>query len=246
MFTARLAAVEFGIRIAGCRGRSRRCASETSGCKACWPWKRRRPPAVGREAVPGVHSPGVAPHRRAAPPAAGTIHSLLSGRISWPLRHWTNTIHLPSGETLGKVLLMPLFDAPAIGCGRPPRPPSNGIRQRSYWIGVSCDRWRIWRVSRFRGRRPSPRPERRRDTGHPDSSRGAMDVLRIVGTGQRLDLAGLPRVIRQNAAPGIEDLEEPEIQEVGHVNFFVQGRDGVTPIGRHLRPARPDRRAARA
>jgi len=37
--------------------------------------------------------------RRAVPPEVGTIQSVLSGRMSWPLRHFTNTIHLPSGET---------------------------------------------------------------------------------------------------------------------------------------------------
>ena len=65
---------------------------------------------------------------RAVPPAAGTIHSLPSGRNSCPLRHLTNTIHLPSGETFGKVLLIPLAEAPTIGSGVPPRPSSNGIR----------------------------------------------------------------------------------------------------------------------
>src|SRR5664280_2579250 len=66
--------------------------------------------------------------RRACPPSAGTIYNWLSGRMSSPLRHWTNTIHRPSGDTLGNVLLMPLREAPVIGSGLPPSPLLNGIR----------------------------------------------------------------------------------------------------------------------
>jgi hypothetical protein len=65
---------------------------------------------------------------RASPPSTGTIQSRLSGRISWPFRHLTKTTHFPSGETFGNVLLIPLADAPSIGSGVPPLPPSNGIR----------------------------------------------------------------------------------------------------------------------
>jgi hypothetical protein len=53
--------------------------------------------------------------RRAAPPWAGTMYSWLSGRINRPLRAWTKTIQRPSGEILGKELLFPFCDAPAIG-----------------------------------------------------------------------------------------------------------------------------------
>ena len=66
--------------------------------------------------------------RRATPPASGTIHSSLSGRSSWPFAALTNTTKRPSGVTFGKELLAPLPDAPAMGSGRPPRPPEKGMR----------------------------------------------------------------------------------------------------------------------
>jgi len=65
---------------------------------------------------------------RAGPPAAGTMYKRLSGRMSSPLRHSTNTIQRPSGETLGNVLLIPFCDAPAMGSGTPPAPLRNGTR----------------------------------------------------------------------------------------------------------------------
>ena len=66
--------------------------------------------------------------RRAGPPAAGTMYNWLSGRMSCPLRDSTNTIHRPSGDTFGKVLLIPFRDAPAMGSGTPPSPLWNGTR----------------------------------------------------------------------------------------------------------------------
>ena len=68
--------------------------------------------------------------RRASPPLAGTIHNSLSGRISNPFRALTNTIHLPFGETFGKLLLIPLSDAPFTGSATPPRPSLNGMRYK--------------------------------------------------------------------------------------------------------------------
>ena len=65
---------------------------------------------------------------RALPPAKGTMYSLLSGRIKSPLRHCTKTIQRPSGETFGKLLLMPFAEAPATGSGLPPLPLLKGIR----------------------------------------------------------------------------------------------------------------------
>ena len=65
---------------------------------------------------------------RASPPPAGTMYNLLSGRISWPLRAFTNTIHRPSGEIFGKLLLMPFREAPATGSATPPLPPLKGMR----------------------------------------------------------------------------------------------------------------------
>src|ERR1019366_2656597 len=75
--------------------------------------------------------------RRAVPPSNGTMYSSLAGRMSRPFLFLTNTIHLPSGETLGKLLLIPSSLAPRTGSGLPPLPSLNGIRYRSYWICVS-------------------------------------------------------------------------------------------------------------
>src|SRR5208337_4407970 len=75
---------------------------------------------------------------RASPPSKGTMYRRLSGRINWPLWHFTKTIQRRSGVIFGKLLLMPLLEAPRIGSGRPPRPSLKGIRYRLYWIWVSC------------------------------------------------------------------------------------------------------------
>src|ERR1035441_884290 len=66
---------------------------------------------------------------RALPPEKGRMYSLLSGRISIPLWFCTKTIHRPSGDTLGKSLLMPLFDAPTTGSALPPLPSLKGDRK---------------------------------------------------------------------------------------------------------------------
>ena len=50
---------------------------------------------------------------RASPPSRGTIHSRPSGRSSCPFRHFVYTSHRPSGDTFGKVLLIPFADAPS-------------------------------------------------------------------------------------------------------------------------------------
>jgi hypothetical protein len=65
--------------------------------------------------------------RRAAPPANGTMYNWLSGRINKPFWHSTNTIQRPSGETLGKLLLLPFSEAPTIRSATPPLPSLNGI-----------------------------------------------------------------------------------------------------------------------
>src|ERR1019366_4378566 len=70
--------------------------------------------------------------RRALPPSNGTMYSLLSGRISNPFLFCTNTIQRPSGDTLGKLLLIPLADPPETGIALPPRPSLKGILYRSY------------------------------------------------------------------------------------------------------------------
>src|SRR5664279_4536854 len=123
MLTARLAAVEFSIRMAGlslpsssmwvrniCVYGERLLDEKTS----------QRP--LGEKLCQEFMGDILARIRRAAPPAAGTIHSSLSGRISSAFLLFTKTIHFPSGETLGKLLLMPSFDAPSIGSALPPRP----------------------------------------------------------------------------------------------------------------------------
>src|ERR1700690_1248501 len=129
MLTARLAAVELSTRIGGLSLPSwSRCVRDI------WVWGDRfleektsqRP--LGEKLCQEFMRDVFERIRRGTPPAAGTMYSWLSGRIRRPLRHWTNTIHLPSGETFGKVLLMPFRDAPAIGSGVPPRPALNGIR----------------------------------------------------------------------------------------------------------------------
>jgi hypothetical protein len=56
------------------------------------------------------------------------MYNWLSGRINWPFLHFTKTIQRPSGDTLGKVLLIALADAPAMGSGTPPFPPLKGTR----------------------------------------------------------------------------------------------------------------------
>src|ERR1022692_1198509 len=127
MLTARLAAVEFSMRMAGlslpsssmwvrniCVYGDRLLEENTS----------QRP--LGEKLCHEFIRDVLQSMRRATPPATGTIYNSLSGRINCPLRFLTKTIHLPSGETLGKLLLIPLFDAPSIGTAFPPSPPLNG------------------------------------------------------------------------------------------------------------------------
>ena len=45
-----------------------------------------------------------------------------------PILFCTKTIHLPSGETFGKLLLIPFSEAPAIFSALPPLPLLNGMR----------------------------------------------------------------------------------------------------------------------
>src|ERR1017187_580823 len=138
MFTARFAAVLFRSRMAGlslpfssmwvrnsCVNSERPLEENASqrplGEKVCQEFIRDRLQFM----------------RRAVPPSNGAMYSSLSGRMSRPFLFLTNTIHLPSGETLGKLLLNPSPFAPRTGSGVPPLPPLNGMRYRSYWICVS-------------------------------------------------------------------------------------------------------------
>ena len=74
--------------------------------------------AVGRTGVPGVHERQIATR-------AGALRRLRMARYRACCRGAsagrscirTKTIHLPSGETLGKLLLMPFSDAPTTRSG---------------------------------------------------------------------------------------------------------------------------------
>src|ERR1017187_5917044 len=129
MLTARLLAVEFSIRMAGlslpsssmwvrniCVYGERLLEENTShrpfGEKLC------------HEFMSGV----LHRMRRASPHCAGTIYNWLSGRINCPFLHFTKPIQRPSGDTFGKVLLIPFADAPPTGSGTPPLPPLNATR----------------------------------------------------------------------------------------------------------------------
>src|ERR1022692_3098116 len=140
MFTARLAAVAFSMRIGGlsCPFSARcvryicvygdRLLDEKTihrpfGEKLCHEFMSGRFARIRRG-----WPPAAARIRRGWPPAAGRMYNLLSGRISRPLRQPAKTIQRPSGDTFGKLLLMPLCDAPAIGSAFPPAPSWNGMR----------------------------------------------------------------------------------------------------------------------
>ena len=129
MFTARFAAVEFSIRMAGLSLPS----SSTCVRKSCVYGERdfdektsQRPfgEKLCQEFMSGVL------HRmsRASPPSAGTIHSFPSGRMRRPFFAFTKTSHLPSGETFGNELLIPFCEAPRTGSAAPPRPSFQGMR----------------------------------------------------------------------------------------------------------------------
>jgi hypothetical protein len=129
IFTARLAAVAFSIRIAGlslpsssmcvryiCVYGDRLFEENTSqrplGEKLC------------QEFISGVL------RACAAPPPLGGRHDveLAVGAHQQAVAAWTKTIQRPSGETLGKGVAHPVRDAPAIGSALPPWPPLNGTR----------------------------------------------------------------------------------------------------------------------
>ncbi len=138
IFTARFAAVEFSIAIAGVLlpsasmcVRYRRVYTEGDFDEKT----SQRP--FGEKLCHEFITGRLLRRGRSTPPPTGTIYSLLSGRINRPVLLRTKTIHLPSGETLGKSLLMPFSDAPTIRSGGPPLPSLNGMRYRSYCIWVS-------------------------------------------------------------------------------------------------------------
>src|ERR1035438_8957509 len=133
MLTARFAAVEFSMKMGGLS----RPSSSMWVRNICVYGERlleentsQRP--LGEKLCQEFIKSVLQSMRRAVPPAAGTMYNWLSGRINCPLRACTYTIQRPSGETFGKLLLMPLREAPAIGSGLPPLPSLNGMRYRSY------------------------------------------------------------------------------------------------------------------
>src|SRR5664279_3865879 len=138
IFTARFAAVVLSTRIAGLSLPSASMCVNMSCVKGDRPFDEKASQRPFGEKVCQEFIVGVLQFiSRALPPWKGTIYNLLSGLINSPLRFCTNTIHLPSGDTLGKLLLIPLADAPATGSAFPPLPSLNGILYRSYWICVS-------------------------------------------------------------------------------------------------------------
>ena len=109
--------------------RPRRCGSDTSACKATGLFEEntsQRPlgEKLCQEFIRDMlasHPPRLAARRRHDVKLAVGPHQLAVAAS-------TNTIQRPSGETLGKVLLMPLPEAPAIGSALPPLPSLKGTR----------------------------------------------------------------------------------------------------------------------
>ena len=130
IFTARLAAVELSIRMAGLSLPSLvevRQVHLRVGRTALR--GEHQPTAVGREAVPGVHQGRIASHTPRHAAFRGHNVELAVGAHQLPVACISRkTIQRPSGETLGKVLLMPLWEAPSIGTGWPPLPSLKGMR----------------------------------------------------------------------------------------------------------------------
>src|ERR1017187_8309266 len=127
MLTARLLAVEFSMRMAGVsRPSGSICVRNicVSGERLLEENTSQRP--LGEKLCQEFIRDVLHFMRRATPPLNGTIYNSLSGRISCPLRFLTKTIQRPLGDTLGKLLLMPLFDAPSMGSALPPSPPLKG------------------------------------------------------------------------------------------------------------------------
>ena len=130
MFTARLAAVAFSIRIGRTVVAFRVDVREIHlrvGRPALG--REHQPAAVGRKAVPGIHARRcctacAAPSRR---PPAQCITGCRDASAA-PLRHFTKTIHRPSGRYFGEGVAHAVPRRAAIGSGTPPWPSRNGIR----------------------------------------------------------------------------------------------------------------------
>src|ERR1035441_11078825 len=97
MFTARLAAVEFSMRIAGLSlpSASRWVKNICVYGDRLFDEKTSQRP-FGEKLCHEFICEVLALILRAVPPSNGTMYSSLSGRINCPLRHFTKTIHRPS------------------------------------------------------------------------------------------------------------------------------------------------------
>ena len=120
MLTARLAAVAFSIRIAGLSlPSSSRCVRNICvyGERLLEENTSQRP--LGEKLCQEFISGVLQRMRRACAARRGHDVELAVGTHQLAVAACTKTIQRPSGETLGKLLLMPLCDAPAIGSGLP-------------------------------------------------------------------------------------------------------------------------------
>ena len=183
--------------------------------------------------------------RRAVPPSNGTMYSSLSGRINNPFLFLTNTIHLPSGDTLGKLLLIPLSLAPFTGSAAPPCPSLNGILYRSYWICVSSGE--LAYSGAFEPAGYGSRALAREYTRYfPSGLQKALvcDHLARSAPGSGCSLPRLLAVPREHAARRVKHLPEPVVlvktveQPLVHaLHARVGGFGGcnqVLPVGRDL------------
>src|SRR5262249_53496717 len=89
---------------------------------------------------------------------------------------------------------------------------------------------RIWILGR------GAREDQILSVGTPD--RAGLHITRIVGAGQRMNLAGVAVIPGQNSARGIENLQKAIVLEVGHVEklahaatWRLDGGDHVPAVG---------------
>ena len=189
-----------------------------------------QPAAVGREAVPGVHQRRVAASSAApARPRPEQCKAGCPGRISRPFCACTKTIHLPSGEIFGKLLLMPFCEAPSnrLGLAAPAVIEGNAVkvvldRNLGGIVGV-CGHLAVRGVG-FASLRANK--DQVLAVGTPHGA--GLHKTRIVGARQRLQLLCHAVIPDQNSPRGIEDLQKAVILEVGHV---VKLTNSSSPAG---------------
>ena len=176
--------------------------------------RENQPAPIRREAVPRVHYRLIAAQRTRHAASHRNDIELAVGRINRPVLFSTKTIHLPSGETLGKSLLMPFSEAPAIRSGGS----AFAIVERDA-IEVVLDLGFVRIVGEFG--RPSaldsmdlrasgPGEHQEFPIGTPERAPSA----RIAGCRRRAEAAALPVSRLYHARMprvGIEDLSESEV-----------------------------------